>query len=793
MKVIDDFKTHQQIFNKGYRFNPEDEIFYHNDETEFRFPEGDLYNDWKVELFDRYHYLNERLLELGIDEASNQVEVFGEDGTKVDMKIFNANKFGDIEILQFSLHRRAHIYAKNSTSAGTKFEYNVQKRLNPLYALFCEGKYDFSEAINAPFWHPVLIDLFEKQQEIETLVITEGQFKSFKACNEGIYCVGLTSISHFKDKKTNSIHPEIIEFIQQCKVKNVVILWDGDCKNISSKHLEQKKELTTRPAMFYNFANTIKKLIHGLISPKKITVYFATIKSSEIESEPKGIDDLLLVSSLPKGAVLNDFTQIGKIPGYLIDWININNEYGSKQLRRYFSLDYVGDFYKQHQEIIKGRNFVFYGTTYRIEKGVPIIEVAKELKDYFRIGSDYFRLIKQYSYNNDSEVINVEKTVVPWKKAEIKEDFGKNAIDNVVRLDGFCNIPNNVNYKQIVDNQYNLYSDVKHEVVPGEWPTIRKFLEHIFQEQYEMGLDYIQLLYSKPYQKLPVLSLVSKEEGTGKSTFLKFLYMIFQNNMTFVTPDDILGQWTSHWSSKLIVASEETFFDKKEALEKIKNISTADKLMRNERFVNSSLIDNFLKFVFCSNHEDDFIKLNDGATRFWILKVKKIKDEDKDEGLNEKMRNEIPHFIYYLNNRLLVNPCRDRMWFHPDQFRTEAFYNIVKHSEPTIIKDLRIKIEEYFHKYDTDVFKVCVSDLKQYFGVSGSNNDFYLNKILKQFFMVEKMDSAHRYEFFYDSNEPDKPNVFKGKGRHLVFNRVDFVGEKPITSQASLGTLNFKM
>lgn len=40
-------------------------------------------------------------------------------------------------------------------------------------------------------------------------------------------------------------------------------------------------------------------------------------------------------------------------------------------------------------------------------------------------------------------------------------------------------------------------------------------------------LDYLQLLYLYPIQKLPILLLVSEERNTGKSTFLNFLKAIF--------------------------------------------------------------------------------------------------------------------------------------------------------------------------------------------------------------------------------------------------------------------------
>ena len=36
----------------------------------------------------------------------------------------------------------------------------------------------------------------------------------------------------------------------------------------------------------------------------------------------------------------------------------------------------------------------------------------------------------------------------------------------------------------------------------GDFPNIKKLLFHIFGEQYELGMDYLQLLYLRPVQKL---------------------------------------------------------------------------------------------------------------------------------------------------------------------------------------------------------------------------------------------------------------------------------------------------
>jgi hypothetical protein len=777
MKLIEEHQRHQTIFNKGFRFNPEDETFFTADAKKFNYPEDDGYKHWKIKPIDPSSYFNERMGEMALKEEDYSIELYDKTNQKYKAKIFLYNKHGDIEILQYSLRRQHYYYDVKTTSAGTVEEYCVQKRLNPEYAIFCEGKYDFWEGINAPFWHPSLVEAFENSTEIQTLTITEGQFKSFMASQNGVPTVGLTSISHFRNKKLNSIHPEILEFIDRCKVKNVVILWDGDCRNISQKHLDNQEELTQRPSQFFGYARSIKKLIQKSYS-RKLFFYFATIKTNDISENPKGIDDLFLVKRIRNNDILNDFEKIGTLPGYYIDWINISAESGEKQLRQYFNLSSVIEFYRYHEPQIQKSNFIYYGTTYRVEKGVPVVEVDKNLKKYMRIGPNYFRLITEGTYNNDGEKVRDDEILCAWKPEEIKRDFGKDALNNIVKLDGFCNIPNHINYKQIVDNKWNLYSDIKHEAIPGEFKTIEKFLRHIFQDQYEMGLDYIQLLYSRPFQKLPVLGLVSKIEGTGKSTFLKFLFMIFQNNMTFVTPEDILGQWSSHWVSKLIVASEETFFEKKEALEKIKNISTADKIMRSERFVNSSLIDCFVKFVFCSNHEDDFIKLNNSASRFWIIKVKQIPEEEKDTELEVKMVDEIPHFMHFINNRQIVHPRKDRMWFDTRLTKTEAFHNIVKHSEPGVVKNLRIKIEDYFLRFPADTLTMCVKDFKKVFDIHG--DDYFINKMVQEFLSKDHQKSANRYSYYVDnSNDLNLPVLVRDQGRFYTFKREDFVGSTP--------------
>ncbi len=87
-------------------------------------------------------------------------------------------------------------------------------------------------------------------------------------------------------------------------------------------------------------------------------------------------------------------------------------------------------------------------------------------------------------------------------------------------------------------------------------------------------MDYLQLLYLQPVQKLPILLLVSEERNTGKSTFLNFLKAVFQNNVTFNTNEDFRSQFNSDWTGKLLIVVDEVLLNRREDSERLKNLST---------------------------------------------------------------------------------------------------------------------------------------------------------------------------------------------------------------------------
>ena len=168
--------------------------------------------------------------------------------------------------------------------------------------------------------------------------------------------------------------------------------------------------------------------------------------------------------------------------------------------------------------------------------------------EFIRVGTTLYKIVNQPRINGGF----VKKRIV-WNNETLRQDYGKDFIATVPKYDGFCTVPNHVDYQPVIDKFLNLYEPIGHQPKEGEFLHIESLIRHIFGEQYELGMDYLQLLYLQPVQELPILLMVSEERNTGKSTFLNFLKDVFQNNVTFNTNEDSISQFNADWAGKLLI------------------------------------------------------------------------------------------------------------------------------------------------------------------------------------------------------------------------------------------------
>ncbi len=311
-------------------------------------------------------------------------------------------------------------------------------------------------------------------------------------------------------------------------------------------------------------------------------------------------------------------------------------------------------------------------------------------ESYIRVQTSYYKRCRQPTIQGD-----YVELWIPWSSETLRQDLPRKEVKRIRRFDGFCCVPSHLHYQEAVGNFYNLYHPLPWQPEEGPCEQTLFFLRHIFGEQYELGLDYLTLLYRSPTQHLPVLCLVSRERKTGKTTFLNLLKLIFGRNVTFNGNSDFRSQFNSDWMNTLLIAVDEVLLGRKEDSEKIKNLSTARTAKIEAKGKDRRETEFFGKFVLCSNNEEDFLVIEPTETRYWVRKVPPLERENIH--LLSQMRQEVPQLLHLLLRRPLSVPQGlTRMWFSEKQLRTDALLRVMQGSRNKVETELLLLLRELF-------------------------------------------------------------------------------------------------
>ena len=245
-----------------------------------------------------------------------------------------------------------------------------------------------------------------------------------------------------------------------------------------------------------------------------------------------------------------------------------------------------------------------------------------EKETFIRVGTTFYKIVGQPRIDSGY----VRKRIT-WNSKTLRQDHGKDYMAGIPKYDGFCTVPDHVGYQPVVGKFLNLYEPISHRPQEGDFPCIRSLVEHIFGEQYGLGMDYLQLLYLYPIQKLPILLFVSGDRNTGKTMFLNFLKAIFQNNVTFNTNENFRSQFNSDWADKLLIMVDEVLLNRREDSERLKNLSTTLSYEVEAKGKNCDEIGFFAKFVLCSKNEHQTIIIDTGKTHYWVRKIVPLQKE----------------------------------------------------------------------------------------------------------------------------------------------------------------------
>lgn len=733
-------------------------------------------------------YLKDRLKKLHISDKLNSYKAIGENGVNtMNFKFFTETEKGDIAINYIALDGKVVTYEDGrKIRAFSRTRYQVPVELP-------DGKtkkYDQKQGTPVfAFVTPELLKRYKTGEETRDLYIVEGEFKAFAMSNFGLPTFGIGGIHNFKDEKGVRLNPEIIEFCNKCKVQNIILLFDADCLQVK---WEEGKDLYNRPAGFYA---SIQKF-NELLKPYNLNLYFAHIVPSSVY---KGIDDVLYNGVSNQDAVITELKEFSidskekkHVMSHLVTGISYN------KVRGLFGINSVEEFFDMYKDYrfednttLKDKEFVYKQNTYHCENNKVTLSWHGQHRQYVRIGINYYKILTTLMANNQKE-----ENLEPWSKEAIKDDYNrsKQFMESIEKYDSFTNFPENdpEKYRRTVvvtnDGQltklYNRYSKVPHVPEEGSWTTINKLLHHIFnynnlrgESLYEFGLDYIQLLYTKPLKHLPILCLVSKERGTGKSTFLDLLKSIFADNMRILDSDRLLSKYNGNWAGKLIVAVDESFLDMNEkngAGNKLKMIATNATIPFEDKHKSAGEIPNISKLVMCSNDEKNFVKIDKEENRYCIIKVKPFAGAT-DPHMVQKMIEEIPAFLYFLKNRQLYYPESSRLWFDESLFETEALKAIMERTEPEVVKHIKSTIKEQFYWQKDDTVKLSVEVI---FDLAQKDYRFMTKEKVREWLADNDYISSNSNTFKYKSSADS--DWLDSKARYYTFRAQDFMTKKEL-------------
>ncbi len=377
---------------------------------------------------------------------------------------------------------------------------------------------------------------------------------------------------------------------------------------------------------------------------------------------------------------------------------------------------------------------------------------------YIRIGVDFFKKIKK------TDRFGLSRTELkPWKIDAIKQDHGKAILDKIAHFDDFTILPDNLNFSPIVNNCYNLYRPFTHKPSLGSWDWTEVLIRHIFGEQYELGLRYLQILYLHPDRLMPILVMVSRERQTGKTTFVNWLSMIFGDNMAIISPDDLINGFNSTYASSNIIAVEETFIEKAITVEKLKSLATQKFISVNQKFVSQYRMPFFGKIILTSNNEDKFARIDEEEIRFFIRKVSI--PSITNHNIEADMVKEIPAFLHYLTILPPVDFSRDRSGFTPAELSNTSLLDVKKESKSSLYKALVMLFEDMFMNElrAQDEFYADVKSIKSKFFANDPRIDLpYIRTVLKnEFNIVPVPDSIYFNPFVNDPPKTGRPYLIK--------------------------------
>ncbi len=367
------------------------------------------------------------------------------------------------------------------------------------------------------------------------------------------------------------------------------------------------------------------------------------------------------------------------------------------------------------------------------EEQAKAVSKYDKAKLFIRVANNYYKQTLSFNAKMNSSETELKK----WNKGLIIDDYVKKGLprflDFIPKYDNFVIAPDFQNHQKeiivkkgtIITKSYNLIQPLEWKPGKGQFPTIEYFLTHLFGNENSnwnkpqlgdpltMIQDCFKIKLKYPTNFLPVPCLVSKEQGTGKSTFLHFVKDVFGGNACVIGNEHLESDFNGTYATKLVICIDEAYLklDKKSQKERLKRMVTDDSIFLNMKGIERERLHFFAWILFASNDELDFMKIDPTDTRFWIIKVKKAEKEIPD--FRQKLQKEIPAFLHWCFNSPIFHSKETRFWFRKDYIITDQMKKITQFTLDRTSKTITNYITNIFLEYNIDNFYIPLKQLTE--------------------------------------------------------------------------------
>ena len=173
----------------------------------------------------------------------------------------------------------------------------------------------------------------------------------------------------------------------------------------------------------------------------------------------------------------------------------------------------------------------------------------------------------------------------------------------------------------------------------------------------------------------------------------------------------------------------------------------------------------FAKFVLCSNNESLPVIIDEGETRYWVRKISSLQSDDTD--FLEKLKAEIPAFLFHLQGRTLSTEHKSRMWFAPEQIATDALRRIIRCNRNRLEVEMSELFLEVMENTQTDSLQFCLNDAIALLQCNHVKTEKHLvRKIVQDCWKLQPSENAltyTSYEYNYNSSGHYSPTKRVGR------------------------------